>query len=290
MIWKRLFPPEGGGAVRRWIKVNKQLFQKSTDADHILKGPITLFDFSNPDDAADAIKASTGPTKGGWRVSDDEVIGGFSRGNMTLIATSRDFQSYKRGEELLYLSEGDDAMSKTDDETNAFTPFIRWNGTLDTNIGETSKVQRSGFVAIRAPQFPFSGVNLSARYNALEFTCRTDGRMYTVCLTVSSYLPDDMYQGVIDAEPTHQPGSFINKETGGKFSRVILPFRSFALTSAGREREMQRRLDGGVRLETIGITLMDGVDGDFQFDLARIRAVNYYDGLILGEDDEDAPY
>jgi hypothetical protein len=99
-----------------------------------------------------------------------------------------------------------------------------------------------------------------------------------------------MYQGIIDIEATHKPGVFINKETGGKFSKVILPLRSFALTSAGREREIQRRLDGGVRLETVGITLMDGVDGEFEFDLARIRAVNYYDGDILGEDDEDAPY
>jgi hypothetical protein len=114
--------------------------------------------------------------------------------------------------------------------------------------------------------------------------------MYTACLTISSYFPDDMYQGIIDIEATHKPGVFINKETGGKFSKVILPLRSFALTSAGREREIQRRLDGGVRLETVGITLMDGVDGEFEFDLARIRAVNYYDGDILGEDDEDAPY
>lgn len=282
MVWKRLFPPEGGGAVRRWMRVQKQLFEKATDSDHLLKGPITLFDFADPNDAADAMKASTGPTKGGWRVSDDEVIGGFSRGNMTLIASSEDFQRYKRGEELSYSlpSEGDDA----------FTPFIRWNGTLDTNIGETSKVQRSGFCAIRAPQFPFSGVNLGASYNALEFTVRSDGRMYTACLTISSYFPDDMYQGIIDIEATHKPGVFINKETGGKFSKVILPLRSFALTSAGREREIQRRLDGGVRLETVGITLMDGVDGEFEFDLARIRAVNYYDGDILGEDDEDAPY
>lgn len=150
--------------------------------------------------------------------------------------------------------------------------------------------QRSGFCAIRAPQFPFNGVNLSARYNALEFTCRSDGRMYVVCVTVSSYLPDDMYQGIIDISPTHPPGHFVNKETGGKFSRVIIPFRNFALTSAGRERERQRELDGGAKLETIGITLMDGKNGDFEFDLARIRAVNYYDGEILGEDDEDAPY
>lgn len=292
MIWKRLFPTEGGGAVRRWVRVNKQLFDKARDSEHILKGPITLFDFSNPDDAVDALKASSGPTKGGWRVSDDEVIGGFSQGSMSLIATSEDFQRYKRGEEMLTSLEGVESADQVDTTTdnNDFTPFIRWKGTLDTSIGETSKVERSGFCAIRAPQFPFNGVNLSSKYNALEFTCRSDGRMYTACLTVSSFFPDDMYQGVIDIEPTHKPGVFVNKQTGGKFSRVIIPFRSFALTSAGREREIQPKLDGGVRLETIGITLMDGEDGDFEFDLARIRAVNYFDGLVLGEDDEDAPY
>jgi hypothetical protein len=99
-----------------------------------------------------------------------------------------------------------------------------------------------------------------------------------------------MYQGTIDHAQTHPPGSTICHKTGGSFSRVILPFRSFALTSAGREREVQRKLDGHIKIETIGITLMDGEDGDFEFDLARIRAVNYFDGEILGEDDEDAPY
>lgn len=109
-------------------------------------------------------------------------------------------------------------------------------------------------------------------------------------LIVASYFPDDMYQGIIDEAPTHPPGTLICDRSGGPFSKVILPFQSFVLTSAGRERDVQRKLDGHIRIETIGITLMDGVDGDFEFDLARIRAVNYFDGEILGEDDEDAPY
>ena len=144
MIWRRLFPPEGGGALRRWVRVNKQLFDKSRDSEHVLKGPITLFDFASPDDAADALKASVGPTEGGWRISDDEVIGGFSRGRMALIDSSSALQRYMRGEEPFLLSEGESAEKSDDAETVSesvdFTPFIRWNGTLDTNIGETSKV------------------------------------------------------------------------------------------------------------------------------------------------------
>jgi hypothetical protein len=51
-------------------------------------------------------------------------------------------------------------------------------------------------------------------------------------------------------------------------------------------RETQRILDGPIELEHVGFTIMDEVDGDFILDLAKIRAVNYYDGMILGEDDE----
>ena len=109
-------------------------------------------------------------------------------------------------------------------------------------------------------------------------------------LIVDSYFPDDMYQVTIAEPPTHPPGAIICDKTGGPFSKVILPFLSFVLTSGGRVREVQRKLDGRIKIETIGITLMDGEDGDFEFDLARIRAVNYFDGEILGEDDEDAPY
>lgn len=136
MIWKKVFPSQGGGALRRWIRVNKALLEKARDSEHILKGPITLFDFAHRDDAADVADFHTGTSKGGWRMSDDEVIGGFSRGKMAVIANAEDFQRYKRGDREVPLYPSSDETLVNDD----FTPFIRWNGTIDTSIGETSKV------------------------------------------------------------------------------------------------------------------------------------------------------
>ena len=71
------------------------------------------------------------------------------------------------------------------------------------------------------------------------------------------------------------------------FTRFILPFKDFVLTSRGRVRTQQRALDN-VFLESIGFTLMDGKDGDFCFDLISIRAVNVLEGDIVGslEDEE----
>ncbi len=72
------------------------------------------------------------------------------------------------------------------------------------------------------------------------------------------------------------------------FVSVVLPFTDFILTSHGRVKHYQRTLDGMIQLKHLGLTLMDQKDGPFQFDLARIRLVNYRDGEIIrdGEDDD----
>jgi hypothetical protein len=66
------------------------------------------------------------------------------------------------------------------------------------------------------------------------------------------------------------------------FTRLIMPFADFTLTSRGRARMEQRYLDGAVTLESIGFTLMDGQDGDFTFDLVSVRAVNVLEGEVVG--------
>jgi len=75
---------------------------------------------------------------------------------------------------------------------------LHWEGLVDTTVGLESKVDKAGFAALRSPEFPFEGLDLQGGYDALEITCRTDARVYTVNLVVNSFLPnEDMYQGHI---------------------------------------------------------------------------------------------
>jgi len=300
MAFRRLFPQGGGGPLRRWYQVRKEIIERhylyrdtgeTLKDDSMLKGPITLFDFGRKNDAIDANLADHGPAKGGWRLSDDGVIGGYSCGNLKLIQSNTINNSLKP-ENNIHVNDEDSSHdsnisfrntnnnsekveSNTDNKIMTM-PFIKWKGNIDTRIGSKSRARRSGFCAIRSPEFPFGGAPIGHRYNALEIMCRSDGRVYTVNLNVASYFPDDLYQGLITIDKTEE-----------EFVTLVLPFRDFILTSGGLIREQQRALDGYIQLESIGLTLMDGDDGEFEFDVSRVRAINYIDGKVLGEDDEN---
>ena len=312
MIWRSFLPSatsQGGGKFRRWARFQKAMTKKKwLEIDRERNGPITLFDFALASDAVDAALVDETSKKGGWRISDDSVMGGFSKATFQLIQTSQDYKKYMSGktidvplEELQIKMEEEakqdeeedpfeeDAAGIKDDETpehesdvSEFVPFVRWKGTIDTRIPPGTDIQRSGFCAIRSPEFPFGGADLGGRYNGLEIMCRSDGRYYSLLLNVETMIPDDVYQCFINIPPTIPKEEYICPETGGKFDKVVLLFQHFIVTSGGRMRATQRELDNAVRIESIGLTLMDGIDGDFEFDLARIRAINYDDTGIIG--------
>jgi len=302
-------PPGGGGALRRFIRLRRELYEKkfdptkisassnnmnpffvnkdhkegeSSDTEIVATPPLALFDFNKKDDAMDGKAIEFGTTKGGWRLADDGIIGGYSTGSAIFVDPS-----------VQHNQDNDQFHNDTDRESNNISPFISWSGIIDTRIGKKSRVQKSGFCTIRSPDCslpPFSyGLPLDTNYNALEIRCRTDSRIYAVNLKVSTYMEDDLYQGFINVKPDDVSPSSSIQDSGDSFTRrsdwitLVMPFRDFVLTSSGRERAQQRDLDGSIIFQNLGFTLMDGIDGPFQFDIARIRAVNYDDGKILND-------
>ena len=277
-----IFPSQGGGWARRYLAYRKDILRTSLlTKDRYPCPPLTLFDFSRHDDAVDAARVGEYDSDA-WRISDDRVIGGFSRAQAAFLKTPQDVVRFNAGEELSIDSkesneEASDPKANNDTEEenkDRFIPFLRWQGTLDTTIGLQSMAQRSGFAALRSPEFPFSGANLQGLYNALEVTCRTDGRRYTFNLKVSTSIPNDIYQGQIQSRS--KPNTS-DDETVLPFERFILPFSNLSLTSMGREREVFRELDDNVCIESVGLALMDGENGGFLLDLAKIRAVNVHE-------------
>eukprot|EP00531_Pseudo-nitzschia_arenysensis_P020670 CAMPEP_0116151380 /NCGR_PEP_ID=MMETSP0329-20121206/20064_1 /TAXON_ID=697910 /ORGANISM="Pseudo-nitzschia arenysensis, Strain B593" /LENGTH=308 /DNA_ID=CAMNT_0003647985 /DNA_START=189 /DNA_END=1115 /DNA_ORIENTATION=- len=308
MIWKRLFSPEGGNQMKRWMRFQQAINKKRwTELDRERNGPITLFDFSSFEDASDAASVEeNSENKAVWRTTNDSIIGGYSTAKFNLVRTRDDYKNIMKGLDLTHeISQWDKIQHKDDDDDDddntldeaeenpgnkvdsedTFVPFVRWQGAIDTRVNKEKKVQRSGFCTIFSPEFPMGGVDLGGRYNGLEIMCRSDGRPYSLNLKVESFIADDLFQCFINIPPTIEPGSQICPGTGGKFDRVVFLFQHFVATAGGRLRARQRALDNSIKIQSIGITLMDGADGDFEFDLSRIRAVNYDESGVIGEVD-----
>lgn len=328
MVMQMIWPKEGGGSLRRFLGIRRNLLNNRMNDSRRLKGPMTLFDFRRRDDAAD-LRDSLSPDRmrglfGGWRVSDDSVIGGASTSNFGFRNDCNDH----------------DENNTQKQQQQKSPPFLRWTGTISTEINQNSQlarnITRSGFAAILSPEYPLSAP-LGAQFRALEICCRTDGRTYAVNLHVETMFPEDMYQGFISGQTGQQtmpevlidtmndadsefdkppslergprPSLDVRKHMKNRqqfiqqrdpnnhpyhghppagFQRLILPFDAFALTSRGRLRQQQRDLDGAVNIESIGFTLMDGQDGDFCFDLVSLRAVNVVEGEVVGTLEDEA--
>lgn len=337
MVYRYFFPAGGGGWIRRYTKFQKQIMQRLWETPDVFPlAPITLFDFTRPDDAADVLTPhrasgdalSRSRHRDAWRLSDDRVIGGYSESSAHLIRPSPPSSEEQEEEEKTEArienenrygehdgydddDEGEDAQQSQQLLLNAKRPFLRWYGNLDTTVGLESRAQRSGFAALRSPTFHMGGANLRGAYTALEITCRTDGRVYTINLQVATSLPNDIFQGHIDVPATAK----------GRWDRLYLPFTEFGFLAPGgrgfsprkqasriiesedtakeqshvRRRQSARQraleigaaenekasLDDKVCIESIGFTLMDGQDGPFQFDLAQVRAVNFFEDEVF---------
>lgn len=195
--------------MRRWLRFKEAMMDKSYDTIHARKGPITLFDFADVHDAADAEVVDLSGRKGGWRITDDESIGGFSWCQMKLIQSSEEYQEFLKSRDRLGTSRMDSTTTNVTTTTvqqqqkddvvvenkeqqqqskesgsnlntlsgekkeseppnenelleseTEFIPFIRWWGHIDTRVGMHSMAQRSGFCAIKSPEFIWNGAHM----------------------------------------------------------------------------------------------------------------------------------
>ncbi|OEU13233.1 CIA30-domain-containing protein [Fragilariopsis cylindrus CCMP1102] len=270
MSWRKIFTPEKGNQMKRWTRFHLTMSKKRWfELDREKNGPITLFDFSTVEDAVDAALGNINSRERNiWRTTDDSLIGGYSKARTQMVRTNEN--------------------DNDDNDKDDFVPFVRWKGTLDTRVSKDSKknkVRRSGFCTILSPEFPMGGVDLGGRYNGLEIMCRSDGRPYSFNLKVESFIHDDLFQCFINIPATTTTTTTTKGEGGGKFDKVVLLFQHFIVTAGGRLRARQRYLDNSIKIQSMGVTLMDGTDGDFEFDLSRIRAVNYDETGVIGKAD-----
>jgi len=292
MVWNQLFHRSPGGSTRRWIRISEAKMKKKWTKQY-LKGPITLFDFSQDDDAADAVLDET---EGGWKVSDDRVIGGLSHGSINLISSSQQHIEYELEQQRTDpIKKNGTSANVSNNSEETFRPFLRWEGKLDTRIGENSTVDRSGFVAIKSPSFNGAATFSGLPYNAIEVTCRTTvKRDFMFNIEISTLMPGvELYQNLLSIPPYTETmrteNANMRRITQDGFLRIISPLSEFEFFT-GSNRDLKQNLMSGVELDGVGLTLMDGLDGDFSLDLAQIRLINYFEGEILGEEDADAPY
>lgn len=328
MIFRYFFPKLGGRQAKRFWQYRKELAAKEAFApDGRPMTPLTLFDFRRPVDRADASQgvATRADETDFWRISDDSVIGGFSSSTAALVQSSECWAKHLAREnapkeeqqgistapsldddnkknDIAFdetspssppFEETTEENAETDGGNDTFTPFIRWSGNLDTTLPLSTTAQRSGFCALRSPDFGFDGANLQGYFNGLEIQCRERSpRQWKVQVKVHSIMLDDIFQGTIIFQPPASsagPSSAMKEDadddTTRPFETFVIPFEGLRQTSQGRERELGRELTGGIKIDSIGFALMDGVDGAFELDVKSVRAVNIMDdGLTVYEE------
>ncbi|KAF0707680.1 hypothetical protein AaE_013503 [Aphanomyces astaci] len=174
----------------------------------------------------------------GWLVSSDQAIGGTS---------ACTFKHEPR---------------RTDDDPEAGAAVF--SGNLSLNLQPTEQyVVRSGYCAIRGnvPRHL-----LLHGYEGLAMRIKTDGRVYVPCFQyrinaqADGWNPHDLYMGFL-------------KAPANEWVEAELKFSDFILTSRGYTQvDDPNKLDPA-KLSKIGIALADDKEGEFEFAIEWIKAV-----------------
>ncbi|XP_030069948.1 complex I intermediate-associated protein 30, mitochondrial [Microcaecilia unicolor] len=141
-------------------------------------------------------------------------------------------------------------------------------GTLNTNVPRDGETRYSGYCSMRSklPQAAFNRLKHYdwSSFNSLHLRVRGDGRSWMVNLGTEMYFShqkNDLYN------------YFLFTRGGPYWQDVKIPFSKFFLTSRGRIQDNQQPawLD---KINTLGFTLGDKVDGPFQLEIDFIGVCN----------------
>mmetsp|Transcript_15857 Transcript_15857/g.24675 ORF Transcript_15857/g.24675 Transcript_15857/m.24675 type:complete len:157 (-) Transcript_15857:1284-1754(-) len=94
-------------------------------------------------------------------------------------------------------------------------------------------------------------------FNALILRIKTDGRLYFLNLRTEALGHGDVYQAPIEAPAGH-------------WADVKVPITQFVLTSRGLINLSEARMNWR-KVTSVGISIMDGNDGAFEFEIDSIR-------------------
>jgi NADH dehydrogenase [ubiquinone] 1 alpha subcomplex assembly factor 1 len=151
---------------------------------------------------------------------------------------------------------------------------VRFHGTISTKLPpHRPEIQRTGYSAFRTKDRKGTIFGRAVwdidPYAYLALRIKSDGRKYFVNLQTESVIPTDIHQHRLYAR---RPG---------EWETVLIKWNEFVRTNYGQVVEPQNELLRQ-KVKTVGIGLIDRVEGPFELCIERIWASN---GLV-GEGEE----
>ncbi|WKY10299.1 hypothetical protein Q1695_002557 [Nippostrongylus brasiliensis] len=150
----------------------------------------------------------------------------------------------------------------TDNNTAIFS------GKISTEIIKDGRIERAGWASVKSnDKKAFNRkkyVDRWRNFSHLLIKCRGDGRSYKVMLHAPGAI--DMTWGDSYSYPLHTRG-------GPYWQYEKIPFSKFFLTVQGRIQDKQNRVFLN-EVSSVGIVLMDRIDGEFKLELDYIGVCN----------------
>jgi NADH dehydrogenase [ubiquinone] 1 alpha subcomplex assembly factor 1 len=172
----------------------------------------------------------------------DEELGGFSEAHL-------DWQP---------------ASSSPSSRSDNAKPHIKFHGSISTTLPPNKPhIHRSGYAAFRTQDRKFTIFGKALwdvdAYNYLALRIKSDGRKYFVNVQTESIVPTDLHQHRLYAR---RPG---------EWETVLIKWNEFVRTNHGVVVEPQSEMLTQ-KVRTVGIGLIDRVEGPFELHVERIWA------------------